>query len=729
MRALFIFTTFLGSLLLFLIQPLIAKSILPNFGGTPAVWNTSLVFFQLLLLAGYAYAHYARRPLGTRLHAVVHLVLFAAAAFTLPFGVEAAFNPTQSGLPLWLVLLRFLFVAVGLPYFMVSAGAPLLQSWFARTNDPLASRPYFLYAASNAGSMLALLAYPLWFEREFDLHRQSELWSYGFFLLALLLGACALVSLSTRGDEAPPTPESKPIELGQKLRWIALAAVPSSLLMGVTTYLTTNVAAIPMLWVVPLALYLLTYILAFKSRRWGTSAGIGRWAALLLAPMTLLILLESTDFFEIICLFHLGVFFLACLMCHSELAETAPPADRLTEFYLLISVGGAIGGVFNAIVAPSVFKTLAEYPIALVAVMALRWRPSERPFKWRELIWPAVVAGVTLIAWQISIWTKMPHDQLRTGLIMGLPALLCFVAIDSGLRYAASLGALLFLGTVLGFNVKGNLMFLERSFFGVHRVSQNGDWRELVHGNTLHGRQNQQAENRKTPLTYYYPNGPVGVAIQKVLEGRSEADIGIVGLGVGSMAAYARRGDTVTFFEIDPTVIYIARESGLFTFLPDCKGSVRIVQGDARLLMRDEPDRSFDFLVIDAFSSDSIPIHLITLEALQLYLSKLKPTGILALHVSNRYLDLEMVLRGSAERLGVPALIGSDFFLSDDDSKIGKSPSQYVFFAKDEKAIAPLAKLSTFEGIDIVPKARPWTDARSNLLEVWRKPAFLGGED
>lgn len=729
MRALFILTTFLGSLLLFLIQPLIAKSILPNFGGTPAVWNTSLVFFQILLLAGYAYAHYGRRLLSTRIHAILHFTLFVVAALTLPFGVEAAFNPTELALPLWLVLLRFLFVAVGLPYFMVSAGAPLLQSWFARTSDPMASRPYFLYAASNAGSMIALLAYPLWFEREFDLRRQSELWSYGFFVLALLLAVCAAASI--RGEERVQEsgPKSEPIGLGQKFRWIALAAAPSSLLMGVTTYLTTNVAAIPMLWVVPLTLYLLTFMLAFKSRRWGTSAGIGRWGALLLAPMTLLILLESTDYFEVICLFHLAVFFLASLMCHTELAETAPPADRLTEFYLLISVGGAIGGVFNAIVAPSVFKTLAEYPIALVAVMALRWRPAERPFKWKEMIWPAVVAGVTVLAWQISIWAKMPHDQVRTGLIMGLPALLCFVAIDSGLRYAASLGALLFLGTVLGFNVKGNLMYLERSFFGVHRVSQNGDWRELVHGNTLHGRQNQQPAHRRTPLTYYYPNGPVGIAIQKVLEGKNDADIGVVGLGVGSMSAYARRGDRVTYFEIDPTVIYIARDSGLFTYLADCKGSVRIVQGDARLSMRKEPDRSFDFLVIDAFSSDSIPIHLITVEALKLYLSKLKPSGVLALHVSNRYLDLEMVLRGAAEELGINALIGSDFFLADEDTKIGKSPSQYVFFATERAALAGLSKLSTFDSIDIVPKARAWTDSRSNLLEVWRKPEFLGGED
>ncbi len=712
--------------------------VLPNFGGTPAVWNTSLVFFQAALLAGYAYAHFVPKWIGTRNQAILHVVLLAVGVLFLPFAVPQGFNPSATSMPEWADLLKFLTLTIGLPYFLIAAGAPMLQKWFSKSDDPAAKDPYFLYAASNIGSLLALLAYPIYFEREFALGIQADIWKFSYFGLIALLLVCALsgfrnLKSPVSDDEQLTTnnqkPTTKTFDWNQKLRWILLAAVPSSLLIGVTNYLTTNIAAIPLLWVIPLALYLLTYVLAFRSKPFASSISLGRWTALLLAPLSVIMVLEATEPFIMLAAIHLLVFVLGSLACHSELSETRPDATHLTEFYLWISVGGVVGGIFSALVAPAVFQSLAEYPIALAFLAALSWKPGSDGWTKKDWLWVTGIAGSVFALFYASQLMKLPANQLRTGITMGVPAVLCFLQIDRPLRYAASLGVFFFLAGFLGLSTGGKLIFAERSFFGVHRIVEpdGTTFRQLTHGNTIHGRQNLNPKFNGIPLTYYHPTGPIGEVMTRMFGEEQPAEVGLVGLGVGSLAAYAKSEQHFTYFEIDPVVIKIARDPKLFTFLSDCNGKLDIVEGDARISLVAEKDLSFDLLVLDAFSSDSIPVHLLTLEAIDLYLKKLKPNGILAFHISNRYLSLAPILAGSAEARKLSVRYWDDTTVSDALLAEGKTPSQWFLMARNESDFKATDHFLPWSKLNEIPKKRPWTDARSNLLEAWITIDDLGG--
>lgn len=692
-----------------MVQPMVAKMVLPAFGGAPAVWNTCLVFFQGMLLLGYGYANRLPQKLAHRPLIVIHVSLFAIALillFTSGLAAKPSLSPDPSMAPS-LALSLFLIPAIGLPYLLVATGAPLLQRWYASAEDP-----YFLYAASNAGSMLGLIAYPFAVERLFSLHEQAKMWGFGFALLGCLVFLCGLKKPAEHRAEIPT---SDPIPSWKKWRWFALSAVPSSLLMGATGYLTSNLASIPLLWIIPLALYLATFIVAFRRKGPPNSQKLFRYAALAMAPMVVMLVLEATDPLILLGLFHLVVFGLGSLACHSELAETKPSPDRLTEFYFIMSLGGVAGGVFNAMIAPAAFNGAYEYMIVLVALLLLR---SERgPWKRLDLAGPAVVAGITLVICLLALYFNMIPGPLRTGLTIGLPAVIAFLLVDRARAYALALGGILLVAHFVGISYGWKLIASERSFFGVHRIleSPTGKYRTLVHGVTIHGR--QSFDRPTTPLTYYYPTGPIGELIAAMKERLPAMDAAMVGLGVGSLAAYARQTDHQTYFEIDPVVVKLARNPDYFTFVSASKGKIDVDLGDARLRIAQSPAK-FDLIVLDAFSSDAVPVHLLTREAILLYLTKLKPGGILAFHVSNRYLSLRNVLATACDNLSLAARYGNDTSISEEEKALGKEPSQWFIIAKDA-ADLKVAPSHMFESITDIKRAPLWTDDRSNILDVW----------
>ncbi len=722
MRIFFTATLFLSSTLLFLIQPMIAKMILPKFGGSPAVWNAAMLFFQAMLLAGYLYAHFATKWLGPKRQAILHVGVLALALLTLPFSIPALYAPNPAGAQAP-QLLALLSAQVGLVFFALSAGAPLLQRWFATTDDPAAKDPYFLYSASNLGSMLALLAYPLLLEPSFRLGQQARLWAGGYLLLSVGMAVCAGL-VWKRGHRLPEAlaQDALPpaIPRAQKTRWVLLAFVPTSLMLGLTNYFTIDIAPIPLIWVVPLAVYLFTYILAFRSKRL-PAAQLGRFLPLLATPLALILVLEANEPLLVVGLIHLATFFVAALMCHTALVESRPPATRLTEFYLWISVGGVLGGAFNALLAPIVFDRFIEYPLALILACLLRPdvpRSEARPRdRWLDWAYPA---GLGLLMIAIVLVTQragLGLSGLRTAILLGLPLILVFLAVDRKLRFALSLGVFFWIANLFTLSTMGRLIEVDRSFFGVHRVieSEDGRARELYHGKTIHGRQWIDPAFAQIPLTYYTESGPIGQVFSAWQGEERLRRVGLVGLGVGTLAAYGKPGQTFTFYEIDPLVVRLAENPQRFSFLSASRADVRVVLGDARLQI-EKAEPGYDLLVLDAFSSDAVPVHLLTRQAMALYLDKLSPNGVLAFHISNLYLDLAPVVAKTGETLGLRALYQADTELTEEDLKAGKSPSQWMLLARAPEDLMPLAQDPRWERYLPPERAPVWTDDFSNLL-------------
>jgi SAM-dependent methyltransferase len=730
-RILFTVTLFLSSALLFLVQPMIAKMILPRFGGSPGVWNTSMLFFQAALLLGYGYAHLATKYLGPRVQAAIHMAVLLLPLLFMPFALPSGIE-TGSGNPAPLVLL-ILSISVGVPFLVNSAGAPLLQRWFAATDDPHAHDPYFLYSGSNLGSMLALLAYPLVVEPRLRLTEQARVWMYGYIGMAVLMAACAAATWLRRGSdpklhESPATmpadygegePGSVEVDWKQRALWIALAFCPSSLMLGVTTYLTSNIAPVPLLWVIPLALYLLTFIMAFAKKQLISSRILGRVLPLLVVPLALIIVLEASDPRILIPLviFHLLVFFVVSLMCHTELTQHRPKASHLTEFYFFVSVGGVLGGVFNALLAPALFNSFLEYPLVLAFACAFRPRPSELKPNRMDWIYPVsfAVAAAALVALGKAV-TPEP-GPIRTAITIGVPLILVFITADRPVRFAASLFALFVVLPLMQVAVAGKIVASKRSFFGVHRVEEYrnrfGLFRSLSHGNTEHGKENF-GELAGTPLTYYYPSGPIGGIFRSIAP--AKRDVALVGLGIGSLAAYGRPGQNFTYYEIDPDVVAIAKDPKLFTFLGTTKANLKVTVGDARIELAKASDASYGLIVLDAFSSDSIPIHLLTREAIAMYLRKLKPGGVLAFHISNRYLDLAPLLGNEAQSLGLVAWINEDM---DVEAEKGKFASTWVAMARSASDFDGLRRVDpAWIPLQGNPALPVWTDDYSNIVSL-----------
>jgi hypothetical protein len=765
MRAVYTVTIFVSAALLFLIQPMFARMILPFLGGSPAVWNTAMVFYQTMLLAGYAYAHLTISRLGARRQAAVHVAVMLLPLLALPIAVPAGWAPPTTSSPVpW--LLALLVVAVGLPYFVVSASSPLLQAWFAAGGSK-AGNPYALYAASNLGSMLGLLGYPALVEPRLRLAEQSLLWSGGYLLLLALTAGCAAMLWRAPRDEAATgspalAPEPAPT-WRRRLRWILLAMAPSSLLLSVTSYISADIAAIPLLWVWPLAIYLLTFTLVFADRPLLPHWIMVRALPIVLLPLLITILAGATQPLELLIPLHLITFFVAAMVCHGELAADRPGPARLTEFYLLLSLGGALGGMANALLAPQIFNSVLEYPLTLalcgfllpaglvvararngeagsapeqaagpatsaassaggaspaalgISAAALKRRPSAFSL---DLLLPAGL-GLLTVALIMAGQALSLRGPAGIAVMLGLPALICFSFSRRPLRFGLGLAALL-AASVLYTRGNEQVLYAERTFFGVHRVFLDGGSQThvLAHGNTKHGAQSLEPERRQEPLTYYTRSGPIGQIFAE-RGGQPGLRVGAVGLGVATVACYAQPGQSWTFYEIDPAVARIARDPALFTFLRDCLPDAPIVLGDARLSLA-AGEGQYDLLILDAYSSDAIPIHLITREALALYLDRLAPDGVLAFHISNQHLDLEPVLADLAADAGLTALVRNDQVLTQEEWAAGKAPSVWVLLARPSTDLGPLATDPRWQPARRVPGARLWTDDFSSLLSVLR---------
>jgi len=719
MPIIFTLTAFLSAALLFTVEPLAGKSLLPLAGGTPAVWTTCLLFFQTALLAGYAYAHAIGSRLTPRGQFRVHLAVVLLPLIVLPLAVRPA-SLAATGHPVAEVLAA-LAVSVGLPFFALATTAPLMQRW-AATALPKAD-PYPLYAASNAGSLLALLAYPFLIEPELGLTAQGKAWSIGYIAFAGLSVACgryAVVNAKEVHREAGGLSPGRPW-----VRWLLLSFAPSSLLMSVTTTVTTDVAPVPLLWTVPLALYLLTFVIAFSGRQYLRRGTIVRLAQTLTLAVAFVLFGGFTRPWPVMLGLHLAALFFVGLACHSELARLRPPPAELTRFFLLVAAGGALGGLLNAVIAPLVFRKvgLAEYPLVLALAAAL-WPPRTSgcwplsgPSGWLLVAAAGLFSGVMVLASLDNGW----NTELAISLTFGPPVLALMLLQGQPRRLAAAL-ALLWTTSLWLPGVTGPPLFLERNFFGTVRVtvSPQFGWHDLVHGATLHGSQ-MWSEGRpiNRPMTYYAPDGPVGDIFAAM--GGTPA-VAVAGLGAGSLAYYAKPGQPWTFYEIDPTVIRIARDPELFSFLTDnfpAGAGLTIETGDARLSMNRAPSAGFGLIVLDAFNSDAVPVHLLTREAIALYVDKLAPGGMMAFHTSNYHLDLNAVLAAAARDLKLAARCRFDNVDAVESVRTGRINSVWVVLTRTEPDLRALDARG-WRPLRPPPSGfRTWTDDASNLLSVF----------
>ncbi len=716
---------FTGSLLLFWVQPMLAKQVLPLLGGAPAVWTAAQVFFQLLLLAGYLYAHGLSVLLAPRRQAVVHLALLALAGAWLLLPLPASTPPAGADPVLWQLL--FLGRAIALPFLALAAGAPLLQGWFSRTGHARAADPFFLYAASNLGSLTGLLAYPLMIEPGLGLAGQRVAWQVGFGLLLLLAALCAMAL--PRATEAPARPaaagtaEPRPA-WPLRLRWVFMAFVTSSLMLGVTAYLATDIASMPLLWVVPLALYLLSFVLAFaRAGRSGPQAGPSDRAQRVAVLVLLFVwLAEVRNPVWLVLLLSLAGFFLVALGVHLRLAGSRPGRDQLTGYYLWLAVGGALGGLFNSQLAPRLFSGVGEYPLLLVlSLLVAPWAADGRRGRRRllDLLLPAALLAFTLLLSRLVPATLAYRQRLL--LILALPLVLAYLAARRPPRFALALAAV---WLALSFNPgdEGTVRYRERNFFGTLRVTWDaqGPFHRFYHGTTLHGLQFTSPARRDEPLAYYHRLGPCGAIMAAHARLPGERRIAAIGLGIGATLAYSRPGDSWTIYEIDPAVVRLARDMAFFSHWRSARArSVRAVIGDARVSLQQAQPGEYTLIILDAFSSDSVPVHLLTREALALYRSRLAPGGLLAANISSWTLDLGRVVARLAADAGMVCLNWRDDAPQPESpATLGKYPSNWVVLANG---------LPDLEGLFGDPrwklllpgKGQPlWTDSYSNILDV-----------
>ncbi len=846
MLAVYTAAIFLSATLLFLVQPMVGKLVLPALGGTPAVWNTCMVFFQVLLLIGYTYAHLVTRYLGARSQTLLHGAAALAPLALLPIALPKDLSVPAGEFPIpW--LLGVLAAMAGVPFLLLSTNGPLLQRWFSSTDHPRASNPYFLYAASNVGSLIALLGYPIVIEPWLTLKEQARWWGVGYVVLVVLLVACAIFRVRRAGAAsgsvaaAPEAAATSDVPTTWRTRalWVLLAFAPSSLMIGSTTFISTDVAPAPLLWVIPLSIYLVTMIVAFSHYVKGATRAATALLPIVILALTVSMLMEARKPIGVLVTLHLVTMAAAAMACHGRLSMMRPDPRRLTEYYLLISLGGALGGLFNGIVAPLLFNRILEYPIALAVSLGLamvlgsrdlgaggsilvpewlklllhprppepapiegrggRPAPSARPASipvraggprepdstrkpapaWivpigfgsllfvtslfitlrsddvsqKMLVIKLYVPAAASIAMIIAGWRHDESSRWRrrtlnvaapiaiaslyvclefanaaleiagtrkgNALSFGLPALACFLLVRWPWRFTGGVTALLTL-SAFSPGLAGFPLLTERTFFGVHRViiTAHGTAFELLHGNTQHGAQLRVPGQEHLPTTYYHPTGPAGDAFRLLNEEGRIKNVALVGLGVGTLAAYCEPGQTFTFYEIDPSIVRVARDSGYFTFIRDAQGTVDFKVGDGRLLLDRAEGAEYDMIVLDAFSSDAIPMHLLTVEAIEVYFKRLSEHGVLLVHTSNRHLSLVRVLAGNARRLGLAIRMKADQMTAS-DSAIWKNSSEWVVMARRPEDIKVFDKAATWWPVDPPPGvAKVWTDDFSDVLGV-----------
>ena len=712
---------FLSGFLLFMVEPMAARMVLPVLGGVPMVWNGCVVFFQIVMLAGYGYAFGASRWVPLRRHVILHATLLLAPAAVLPFAIGSGTSAPPDGNPLgWLLLL--LSATIGLPFFVLSTSASVFQHWLSRTDHPSARDPYFLYAASNFGCLLALASYPTVVEPLLTLRDQSRLWAFAYAGFVVLGAGCGAIAWR-RGAGEMQTHEVRAVAARltwlRRTRWMALAFVPSSLMLAVTSYVSTDIAAVPLLWIVPLSLYLLTFSLAFGRHRAAADAVAARALPLLVVPLALFMIAKLRAPLTPIVMVHLAAFAAIALNCHASLAKDRPEPSRLTEFYFWISFGGMLGGLFNTLAAPLLFTGIVEYPLVVAAACLLyraggSAKPKPTP---ADVILPLAIGGLTAAMLVFAASQGAPLALQLT--LLSLPAILTFAQRRQPGRFGWCVAALMAASLVFD-NAGERVLYATRTFFGVYRVSEDlrGRYHALAHGTTLHGLHALAPERRAEPLTYYHRTGPFGQAWQALPRAASAREVAVVGLGVGTLATYAAPSQRWTFFEIDPAIERIARTREHFSFMDACADRCRVVIGDARISLNRVPERSYDILVLDAFSSDSIPIHLLTREAVGLYVSRLAPDGVLVMHISNRHLTLGPIVARLAESHGLTALQQID--RPGAGGPEGKSDSHWIVMARNPGVIAPLAADARWSRLTVTPGTPLWTDDFSNILGVLR---------
>ena len=688
---------FLGAMLLFTIEPMAAKALLPVLGGSPAVWNTAMAFFQLVLLAGYLAAHVTGTLLPPRLRVPVQLFLLVLPLGLLPFGLPD--RPGSIDSPVWWEL-GALTLMVGGPFLALAALSPTIQSWFARTDHPRARDPFFLYAASNVGSFLGLLAYPLLIEPNLDLVTQAAWFRWGY---VLLIGVVILAALVTRRGPWMSATVAGPenVTWRRRLVWVITSAVPSLMLLGVSRHISTDVASFPLIWVIPLALYLATFVAAFSkqsSRLSGLSGRVFRILAVAAAAASAGTLGNIWVGIGL----PLALLVTSGLLSHGRLYASRPDAGRLTEFYLWISAGGAIGGLVGAFLAPNMFDWIAEYPIAIVATLALLTGSNRRAPR------PLSIGLSLVFVVSLALVFMTGDEAAMAALLLGLAGVCAYALFPRSAWLALPLAVIFLVGSQ---QKGGELLAQERTFFGVYRVFTNEAGEHvMVSGTTLHGAQPFAPAPTLTPLAYYATTGPFGQIM--VEAGSKTDDIGVIGLGAGALASYLDSTQTITFYEIDPTVILLADDPALFTFTTDTRGTVVHVVGDGRLTLQ-EPHQPYGLLVIDAFSSDAIPTHLMTMEALEEYLGAITPDGVIAFHISNRHLDLEPVIGRLASELGLTALVTNS-----QPASRGESPVSVMVLARSIGDLGAIARDPAWAAPRV--GADVWTDNFSDVLSVIR---------
>jgi hypothetical protein len=717
----FSITLILSAFLLFSIQPLFTKMILPLLGGSASVWNTAMVFFQAMLLAGYAYAHLTSRYLSIRRQSILHLGILAACAVFLPIAIPAGSHPAPDGNPAYWQLATMMAV-VGAPFFIISSSAPMLQRWFSVTDHPEAANPYFLYAASNIGSMAALLSYPVIVEPLMTLPVQTFSWAIGYGLLVLLTGLCAWIVWGSRQNHAPIREQNREAapSAREKLTWLVLAFIPSSLMLGLTTYITTDIASAPLIWVLPLALYLATFIIVFARKPIITAEYT---LSLFTAFFVIMLFLSCSSLFTqkaIFLLVHAMVFFFACLLCHQRLADRRPPARHLTSFYMYMSLGGVLGGMFNAFLAPALFVVPIEYSLMLCAALFVRGfvvagdapllkMPAIGIWRSRSLLLATGTLALMWFSWEVK------EKYLYLFSAAAVAATLTTMRLKP-LSFAVFGSVMLMIFSPLNLFSQTKILAMDRNFFGVLRVSDGSAVRGLLNGTTLHGAQPLAPEYRLTPVTYYSKNGPLG-DLFRLLDARPGAQkIAVIGLGTGTIACYSRPGRAFDFYEINPDVIKIAEDQTLFTYLSDCGSPYKTILGDGRLKIAEAPDASYDAIILDAFSSDNIPVHLLTVEAFRIYMKKLKPGGLMISHISNRHLDLEPVLESISRATGIPAAIRTSRAKPvAPGSRLYDSAAIYVAMTQSGDDLMTLYKNDGWNVLHAPPGYRAWTDDYANI--------------
>jgi len=683
-----------------------------------------------MLLLGYVYALVLSRWFSLRAQVTVHIFLLALIAihlFRSPVHAPVLIATDHGNPTIW--LLKTLLFSIGLPFFILSASNPLLQSWFSKLRHHLAVDPYFLYATSNAGSLIALVAFPLALEPSLVLNKQYQLWRTGFAVLAVLTCVSALAfkfpavdSEHVAGDKELDSKST--LSVYRRARWLVLSFVPSSLMIGVTTYITADVAAVPLLWVTPLALYLLTFILVFSRKQFTYTASLNRVMIMGALVVTLILSSGATEPAWILIVANLGFFFVAALMCHGQLANDRPSVAHLAEYYLWMAVGGVLGSLFNVLIAPILFASIVEYPLAIVVACMLQRGEAEETdntsSRYLDLIYPlslyALTVGLALLVNHLQPGSSI----VRVFIVLGIPLIIINHFLrQRPMRFALGLAAVI-LASVYYTGGTERTLHVVRNFFGTTRVTTDskGAINSLYSGNTVHGRQFVDPSRQCEALSYHHENGPLGQVMAVFNAAPANSRVAVIGLGVGAMVAYSKPGQEWTFYEIDPDVINLARNSHYFSYLQNCtNGSLTVIEGDARLNLQNAQDGNYGLIALDAFSSDAIPIHLLTQQALDLYLSKLAAGGIIVFHISNRSLDLKPILADLAESRKLRC-IGFDDLKP--HSFEGKDPSQWVVMARSPEEINNLSINSQWVKLTGANAGTPWSDDFSNIVRAIR---------